>query len=117
MAPGTGSAAVGSKQPHALPPSVAEALAPAGNVEAAELFCRKLARSHYENFSVVSVLLPKRLRQDFCNVYAFCRTADDLGDEIHDPEIATAQLEHLRELTRRSYAGENDTTLFAALSA
>jgi squalene synthase HpnC len=115
MAPGTGSAAVGSKQARALPPSVAEALAPALNLEDAKAFCRKLARSHYENFSVVSVLLPKRLRQDFCNVYAFCRTADDLGDEIHDADIATAQLEYLREQMRKCYAGQIETTLFAAL--
>ena len=96
---------------------VAEALSPVRDTESAQLFCRKLARSHYENFSVVSALLPRRLRQDFCNVYAFCRTADDLGDEIHDREQATAQLEHLRELTRESYAGNNETTLFAALSS
>lgn len=107
---------MGSKQARALPPSVAEALAPAPNADEARAFCRKLARSHYENFSVVSVLLPKRLRQDFCNVYAFCRTADDLGDEIHDAEIATAQLEYLREQTRKCYAGQIETTLFAALS-
>jgi squalene synthase HpnC len=101
----------------ALPPMVAEALAPARGVEQAELYCRRLARSHYENFSVVSALLPKHLRQDFCNVYAFCRTADDLGDEIHDAEVATAQLANLRELTRRCYAGKSETTLFTALSS
>jgi squalene synthase HpnC len=117
IAQGTASAPRGASGLHALPPSVAEALSQARDIEQAQLFCRKLARSHYENFSVVSVLLPKRLRQDFCNVYAFCRTADDLGDEIHDPEVATAQLEHLRELTRQCYAGKSDTTLFAALSA
>jgi squalene synthase HpnC len=43
-----------------------------------------LATRHYENFHVVSFLLPKRLHQDFYNVYAFCRWADDLGDEIGD---------------------------------
>jgi squalene synthase HpnC len=117
MAQSTASARTSDARGSALPPMVAEALAPAADVEHSELFCRKLSRSHYENFIVVSALLPRRLRQDFCNVYAFCRTADDLGDEIHDPEVATAQLENLRELTRQSYAGRNDTTLFAALSA
>lgn len=47
-------------------------------------YTRWLATSHYENFHVVSFLLPKRLHQDFYNVYAFCRWADDLGDEIGD---------------------------------
>jgi squalene synthase HpnC len=115
MAQGTASAPGSGEEIRALPPMVAEALAPATDLESAQLFCRKLARSHYENFSVVSTLLPRRLRQDFCNVYAFCRTADDLGDEIRDREQATAQLEYLRELTRQSYAGSNETTLFAAL--
>jgi len=43
-----------------------------------------LSRHHYENFHVVSTLLPARLHQDFYNVYAFCRWADDLGDEMGD---------------------------------
>ena len=47
-------------------------------------YTRWLATHHYENFHVVSFLLPKRLHQDFYNVYAFCRWADDLGDEIGD---------------------------------
>ncbi len=49
-------------------------------------YTRWLATHHYENFHVVSFLLPKRLHQDFYNVYAFCRWADDLGDEIGDPQ-------------------------------
>ena len=51
---------------------------------------RELAESHYENFSVISLLLPRHLKQDFCNVYAFCRTADDLGDEVKDVAQALA---------------------------
>ena len=47
-------------------------------------YTRWLATHHYENFHVVSFLLPKRLHQDFYNVYSFCRWADDLGDEIGD---------------------------------
>jgi squalene synthase HpnC len=49
-------------------------------------YTRWLATHHYENFHVVSFLLPKRLHQDFYNVYAFCRWADDLGDEIGDTQ-------------------------------
>lgn len=41
----------------------------------------RLARTHYENFTVLSLLLPRPLRQDVANLYAYCRTVDDLGDE------------------------------------
>ena len=51
----------------------------------AEQYTRWLATNHYENFHVVSFLLPKHLHQDFYNVYAFCRWADDLGDEMDSP--------------------------------
>src|SRR5215467_22725 len=105
MEQSTVSETAGTRSSPALPPMVAKALAPAQSTEQALLFCRRLTRSHYENFIVVSTLLPKRLRQDFCNVYAFCRTADDLGDEIHDSATATAELERLREQTRQCYAG------------
>src|ERR1051326_7634614 len=50
----------------------------------AEQYCERLARSHYENFSVASWFLPKHLRQHFFNVYAYCRISDDLGDEVGD---------------------------------
>src|SRR5437763_1034936 len=52
--------------------------------EEARAYTRWLATHHYENFHVVSFLLPKRLHQDFYNVYSYCRWADDLGDEIGD---------------------------------
>ena len=54
----------------------------------AQEYCRRLARSHYENFSVATWFLPKRLRQHFFNVYAYCRISDDLGDEVGDPEAS-----------------------------
>jgi squalene synthase HpnC len=53
--------------------------------EEGRAYTRWLATNHYENFHVVSILLPKRLHQDFYNVYAYCRWADDLADEIADP--------------------------------
>jgi squalene synthase HpnC len=55
------------------------------SLEESRAICRELALSHYENFTVASWLLPKRLRQHFCNVYAFCRWADNLGDEAGNP--------------------------------
>jgi squalene synthase HpnC len=44
-------------------------------------WCRTLARSHYENFPVASLLLPARLRNPIAAIYAFARTADDIADE------------------------------------
>ncbi len=44
-------------------------------------YCRALAVTHYENFSVLTRLVPPPLRDHFAAVYAFCRWADDLGDE------------------------------------
>ncbi len=116
MAEGEASGTESDEASRSLPPMVAEALAPAKSVEEAEAFCTRLAKSHYENFSVVSALLPAHLKQDFSNVYAFCRTADDLGDEIHDANVAMTHLENLAEQTRKCFAGQIENTLFAALS-
>src|ERR1700740_6086 len=60
----------------------ANAPPPGCTPEAAQTYTRWLATHHYENFNVVSWLLPKELHQHFYNVYAYCRWADDLGDEI-----------------------------------
>ena len=99
-----------------LPPGVAAALAPVDTLSAAQAATRKLAHDHYENFSVVSMLLPKRLRQDFCNVYAFCRVADDLGDELGDPHRSFACLQELRSQTYACFAGERRSAVFIALA-
>jgi squalene synthase HpnC len=78
-------------------------------------YTRWLARSHYENFPVVSFLLPRRLHQDFYNVYAFCRWADDLGDEIGDPLRSLELLEEWRLELRAMYAGQARHPVFVAL--
>lgn len=72
----------------------------------AAAYTQWLAGHHYENFHVVSVLLPKRLHQDFYNVYAFCRWADDLGDEIGDPLESLRLLHWWRDLLHALYRGE-----------
>lgn len=43
--------------------------------------CARQARSHYENFPVASVLVPRAMRPHIAAIYAFARTADDLADE------------------------------------
>jgi squalene synthase HpnC len=83
-------------------------------VEALE-YTRWLATHHYENFHVVSFLLPKGLHQDFYNVYAYCRWADDLGDEIGDPEESLRLLAWWRRELKAMYAGEASHPVFVAL--
>ena len=61
-------------------------------VDAAYAHCARIARSHYENFTVGSWLVPRRLRHDLAAVYAFARGADDLADEGAD-EGRLARLE------------------------
>lgn len=111
---GDGSSLSLSGEPTALS-SVRELLAPAPDPADAERRTRQLAHSRYENFSVVSLLLPRRLRQDFCNIYAFCRVADDLGDELGDHRASARALAALREQTLACHAGRADGALFLAL--
>jgi len=76
----------------ALPPEYAiPARAP--SLQEAQQYCARLAHSHYENFSVVTWFLPRRLHQHFYNVYAYCRISDDLGDEVGNAEQSLALLD------------------------
>jgi len=104
MEPSRGRDGIGLAPP-GLPDTIRAAFAPVGGAAEAEAYTRALTSSHYENFSVVSVLLPKRLRQDFCNVYAFCRIADDLGDEVADKGRAAGYLADFQAQTEQCYAG------------
>ena len=84
--------------------------------EAAEYCCR-LARRHYENFTVVSMLLPRRLRPHFHAIYAYCRWADDLSDEIGDPGGGSLELlDWWQHELERCYQGEADHPVFVALA-
>jgi squalene synthase HpnC len=74
-----------------------------------------LANHHYENFHVVSFLLPKHLHQDFYNVYSYCRWADDLGDEIGNTQESLRLLEWWSHELDRMYAGEVRHPVFVAL--
>jgi squalene synthase HpnC len=92
-----------------------QAMAARYNMAEAEAYTRWLATSHYENFHVVSFLLPKRLHQDFYNVYAFCRWADDLGDEIGDKQESLRLLAWWREELDAMYLGRAAHPVFVAL--
>jgi squalene synthase HpnC len=78
-------------------------------------YTRWLATNHYENFHVVSFLLPKALHQDFYNVYAFCRWADDLGDEIGDTQKSLELLSWWRDQLSTMYVGRASHPVFVAL--
>ena len=92
-----------------------EALRKMHTPEEGRAYTRWLATNHYENFHVVSFLLPKRLHQDFYNVYAYCRWADDLGDEIGDRGESLRLLDWWRGELDAMYAGRAAHPVFAAL--
>jgi squalene synthase HpnC len=91
-------------------PDVAPSLADA------DAYCERLARSHYENFSVATFFLPKRLEQHFFNVYAYCRISDDLGDEVGNTEQSLALLDAWEAELDACYAGSPRHPVFVALA-
>jgi squalene synthase HpnC len=88
----------------------------APSLNQAQEYCRRLARTHYENFSVATWFLPKHLRQDFLNVYAYCRISDDLGDEVGDPTAALALLDEWQAELDACYQGDPRHPVFVALA-
>ena len=82
----------------------------------AQAFCRKLARSHYENFVVGTLFVPRELRQHFYSIYAYCRVADDLADESPTPERALQLLDWWEHELDRMYAGSPRHPVFVALT-
>ena len=91
------------------------ALAAVYTIPDALSYTRWLATHHYENFHVVSWLLPRRLHQDFYNVYAYCRWADDLGDEMGNTAESMRLLAWWREGLQGMYAGRATHPVFVAL--
>src|SRR5437773_648434 len=90
--------------------------ASAPSLQDAYAYCERLARTHYENFSVASWFLPKRLRQHFFNVYAYCRISDDLGDEVGDPQQSLELLDQWEKELHACYAGAPRHSVFVALA-
>src|ERR1700688_2281469 len=81
----------------------------------ARRYCSRLARSHYENFSVASLLLPRRLLRHFHAVYAYCRWSDDIADEIGGGQQALELLRWWRTELLRCYDGEPRHPVMVAL--
>jgi squalene synthase HpnC len=83
--------------------------------DAGQKYTKWLATHHYENFNVVSWLLPKELHQHFYNVYAYCRWADDLGDEIPEKDRALELLGWWQKELDECYEGRPSHPVFVAL--
>ena len=87
----------------AKPPSLVESYA----------YCADLARSHYENFTVISRFTPRQHRPALEAVYAFCRHTDDLGDEAEGDRLAL--LDEWEAELDRAYNGEPTHPIMVAL--
>ena len=65
--------------------------------------CERLARTHYENFTVGSRLLPGDKRRHFYAIYAFCRFVDNLGDEFEGDRLRA--LDYWEEEVEACFSG------------
>ena len=83
-------------------------------------YCERLARSHYENFPVGSVLVPKRLRKHFYSIYSFARIADDFADEAYGECYTTRErldlIDQWHLMLTESLAGRAKHPVFVALA-
>lgn len=75
------------------------------------------AKDHYENFPVISFLIPKELRKHVAIIYWFARTADDFADEGNiDDVVRISNLnsfeERLTQLLKKNYSNEYEFALF-----
>ena len=91
--------------------------AQAPSLQQAYAYCERLARSHYENFSVATWFLPKSLRQHFYNVYSYCRISDDLGDETGNTSASLQLLDEWEQELEACYQGSPRHPVFVALAA
>lgn len=104
----------------APPITFQEFIASPAEIKDAFAFCEQMARTHYENFPVGSLLVPKEKRKHVYSIYAFARTADDFADEGYG--TATTPSERLRLLEEwefqleRCYRGIASHPIFIALA-
>lgn len=93
----------------------------ARHVAEAFAYCERMARTHYENFPVGSLLAPKRLRKHVYSVYAFARTADDFADEGYETGELTetqrlAALDDWEQKLEDCYRSRAEHPVFVALA-
>jgi squalene synthase HpnC len=75
------------------------------SLHAARAYCAYVAKTHYENFTVASLLLPRRLLRHFHAVYAYCRWSDDLADETAGGDEALILIDWWRDELHACYGG------------
>lgn len=97
-----------------------EPLNAAYSVSEAFAYCERMARTHYENFPVGSLLVPRRLRPHVYSIYAFARTADDFADEGYDTPLGISErlqaLGDWQQQLEDCYAGRAAHPVFIALA-
>ncbi|HVZ18688.1 MAG TPA: squalene synthase HpnC [Terriglobales bacterium] len=98
-----------------LPPEYAIP-AEAPSLAEARAYCRRLATTHYENFSVATWFLPRHLHEHFYAVYAYCRISDDLGDEVGNPAASLRLLDAWEQELNACYEGRPKHPVFVALA-
>lgn len=76
--------------------------------------CERLARSHYENFQIASLLIPREVKRHIYAIYAFCRHVDDLGDEAEGNRPVL--LNEWEEELDRCYSGRPEQIIMVALA-
>ncbi len=83
------------------------------SLAAARDMALRLTKQHYENFTLISWLVPRRMRPHIAAVYAFCRTVDDIGDEASGDRIAL--LNRFEGELRAAYSGTPRHPVIVAL--
>lgn len=81
----------------------------------ARRFCARLARGHYENFPVASLLLPARVRPAIQAIYAFARIADDFADEPVHEGRRLQRLQEWETMLEDCFQGHTVHPVFVAL--
>jgi squalene synthase HpnC len=96
---------------------VIRAMEHSANVRAAYNYCETVARAHYENFPVASLMLPKKKRPFVAAIYAYARAADDIADEGgRSPEERLRQLDAWEASLDACYRGTAEHPVFVALA-
>jgi len=94
------------------PPRGKAASAALIGVAEAYAWCGRLARSHYENFTVASWLMPRAMRPHMHAIYAYARMADDFADE----DRSLVRLDEWERQLDAAYAGVPEHPVFVALA-
>ena len=97
---------------HAESVAAGSGIARQNDIKAAYEYCARLAKSHYENFTIASWLMPRAMRPSMHAIYAYARMADDFADEEHD----LGKLDEWERELDLCYAGTPRHPVFVALA-